>query len=268
MLQKLYEKIDGKVLTADVRESLQREFAAAVESKAGSIAEARIEEIEAELQEQHQQHIKELDEACDEYRRKLEAEFSERAANSDDELERHKLMLNEKAQEYIDMRLREADRMIDLYATRCANEIAEVAQEAVVDRNTVLKVNAMYEALSTFAAMAGHNIGMEINEVAKTENERYNDRISALIDENHALQAENKALNNRLIFEQATGDVSMYQRERMRVGLAGMIDDAEPDTLEANLKNLKESYKTSSELDFAKSSRRDDVGDLLFKNIN
>ena len=49
MLQKLYEQIDSKVLTADVRESLEREFAAAVDSRASAIADSRVEEIETEL---------------------------------------------------------------------------------------------------------------------------------------------------------------------------------------------------------------------------
>lgn len=271
MLQKLYEQIDSKVLTADVRESLEREFAAAVDSRASAIADSRVEEIEAELQEQQQQHIQELDEASAEYQRQLEAELNEHYADAEQDIEEHKLMLNEKAQQYIDERLADINHQLDLYASHVADTIVRESLDVLRDVNVDLKARAMYTALETFAGLAGHNLGLEIDEAANRANDEYNDKMSALVEQNQELQREIKALRNNLIFERETSDMSMYQRERMRMSLAGLIDTADVHDLKANLMNLKESYNSEPELDFdemEQSKRAEGISDLLFKNIN
>lgn len=272
MLQKLYEQIDSKVLTADVRESLEREFAAAVDSKASAIAESKIEEIEAELQEQQQQHIRELDEASAEYQRQLEAGLNERYANADKELTQHKQMLNEKAQQYVDERLSNINHQIDLYASHIADSLIKESKEQLAKNNHNLKTQAMYEALSTFAGLAGHNLGLEINKAAKQASEDYNEQISSLIEDNQRLKNEIKALRNNLIFERTTSDLSLMERERMRMSVAGLIDNADPEDLKTNLMNLKESLNSEPELEFdsiktREDKRRDGISDLLFKNI-
>ena len=270
MLQKLYEQIDSKVLTADVRESLEREFAAAVDSRASAIADSRVEEIEAELQEQQQQHIRELDEASEEYQRKLEAELNERYAEAEKELNQHKLMLNEKAQQYIDERLAQINHQIDLYASRVAEDVTEDLEESLTTSAQQLKAQAMYDALCTFASLAGHNLGLEIDQAAKEVSKDYNNRISNLIEANRQLQAENKALRNNLIFERNTADLTMRERERMRMSLSGLIDTADEQDLEANLMSIKESLESEPELDFeadAEAKRKGGISDLLFKNI-
>lgn len=271
MLQKLYEQIDSKVLTADVRESLEREFAAAVDSRASAIAESKVEEIEAELQEQQQQHIRELDEASAEYQRQLEAELHERYADADAEIKKHKLMLNEKAQQYVDERLAEINYQVDRYASHVASELAESAKQYLKESNFNQKAQAMYEALNKFAELAGHDLGLEINKAAAVANEKYNEKITELIDENQRLKNKVKMLNNNLIFERGTADMSLMQQERMRLSLAGMIDNAEPDELKTSLKNLKESMNSEPELEFepddADAKRQSGISDLLFKNI-
>lgn len=271
MLQKLYEQIDSKVLTADVRESLECEFAAAVDSRASAIADSRVEEIEAELQEQQQQHIQELDEAAAEYQRQLEAELHERYADAKKVLKEHKLMLNEKAQQYIDERLADIDHRLDLYASHVADAIINESRDVLKDLNVDHRARAMYTALETFAGLAGHNLGLEIDEAANRANDEYNDKMTALLEQNQKLRKEVKALRNNLIFERETGDMSMYQRERMRLNLAGLIDTADEHDLKANLMNLKESYNSEPELDFdqiEQSQRTEGISDLLFKNIN
>ena len=265
------EQIDSKVLTADVRESLEREFAAAVDSRASAIAESKVEEIEAELQEQQQQHIRELDEASAEYQRQLEAELHERYADADAEIKKHKLMLNEKAQQYVDERLAEINYQVDRYASHVASELAESAKQYLKESNQSQKTQAMYEALSKFAELAGHDLGLEINKAAAVANEKYNEKITELIDENQRLKNKVKMLNNNLIFERGTSDMSLMQQERMRLSLAGMIDNAEPDELKTSLKNLKESMNSEPELEFepddADAKRQSGISDLLFKNI-
>lgn len=267
MLQKLYEQIDSKVLTADVRESLEREFAAAVDSKASAIADSRIEEIEAELHEQQQQKLRELDESAAAYEAELQAQYNERSAEFDDSLNEHKLMLNQKAQEYIDERLDETNRMIDLYASRVADELVNIVKEPLSEHCTVLKANAMYNAMATAASLAGHDIGLAINESAKNAVVDYNNRISQLIEENRALKSQVKSLNNHLIFEKTTEGLSMYQKERMRLGVAGLIESADAEDLKANLMNIKESYNSDAELDFSETKKSHEISDLLFKNI-
>lgn len=266
MLQKLYEQIDDKVLTADVRETLEREFAAAVESKASAIADSRVEEIEAELHEQQQQHIRELDEAAAEYQRQLEAELHDRYADADNELTAHKQMLNEKAQQYIDERLAEIDNQVDLYASHVADAIVEESKDSIKEGVVEMKARAMYSALETFAGVAGHALGLEIDKAAQRSDDEYNDKISALIEDNQHMKKEIKSLKNRLLFEHNTSDMSMYQRERMRMSLAGLIDTAEEEDLIANLMNIKESFKSEPELEF-KPKRQGEISDLLFKNI-
>lgn len=269
MLQKLYEQIDSKVLTADVRESLEREFAAAVDSRASAIADSRVEEIETELQEQQQQHIRELDEAAAQYQRQLETELKEKYANVDEELNIHKRMLNEKAQQYVDERLASINHQIDLYASHVADSLIEESKKVLVENNHALKTQAMYEALSTFAALAGHNLGLEINTAAKKANEDYNEKISSLIEDNQRLKSEIKALRNNLIFERTTSDLSLMERERMRLSVAGLIDNTDPGDLKAYLMNLKESLNSEPELKFGATDakRKDGISDLLFKNI-
>lgn len=269
MLQKLYEQIDSKVLTADVRESLEREFAAAVESKASEIAESRIEEIEAELQEQQQLRLMQLDEDAAEYKREIAEQYSERVEDAEQGVDDHKALLNEKAQEYVDARLADINKTIEDYATRCADEIIKESREVLKNTNKELKASAMYEALHTFAKLAGRNLALDIDKTAARNNRDYNARITKLVAENRELNDRIRALENNLIFEQVTSDMSMYQRERIRMSVAGLIDTADPAELRTNLLNIKESYDSEPELDFEKpSSDRGDLSSLLYKNIN
>lgn len=268
MLQKLYEQIDDKVLTPAVRESVEREFASAVESKANIIAEAKIDEMEAELLEQHQQQLNMLNEAAIEYENMLKSQYDDLSNEVEVKLNSHKLELNQKAEQYINEKLENINDVIDLYTSKIVSSLAESIKEDSNDTQLVLKAQAMYEALSKFASLAGYDLGRELNESARTADNNYNERVNELLEENRKLQDQVKSLKNNLVFEQCTSDMSMYQKERMRLGLTGLIDDADEEDLKASLMNLKESYNSESELKFNESiDRSDSVSDLLLKNI-
>ena len=56
MLEKLFESLDEKVFTAELKEALEAQFNEAVETKAALIAEAKIADAVEELNEKNEAH--------------------------------------------------------------------------------------------------------------------------------------------------------------------------------------------------------------------
>lgn len=269
MLKELYKHIDDKVLTAELRESLERDFAAAVDSKASELTEKRVAEAVAKLTSEHQEHERELDIQANEMQRSLEETLAQKLAESDAALVEHKRKLNEEADKYIKEKIAAINKQVDCYAKYAADVIVEEAADTLFEQNRDLKASTMYEALRVLASTAGHDLGREINESARNTEDSLNKRIDALVNENSKLKSELKASKNNLLFEQMTSDLSLYQREKMKTSLKGIIETIDENELKTNLVSLKESFSSPSEEDvlYKNGKRHNSINSLLFRNI-
>jgi len=77
MLEKLFESLDEKVFTAELKEALEAQFNEAVETKAVLIAEAKIADAVEELNEKNEAHVDFLNEKAEEYIENVKSEMVE-----------------------------------------------------------------------------------------------------------------------------------------------------------------------------------------------
>jgi len=106
MLKEIFESLDKTVFTAELRESLERQFNEAVEVQANALVEERIEEELDTLSEKSEAHIDLLNEKSNEHIKML----NEQSNNVDEHIE----MLNEKSDEHIEMLNEKSDEHIKM----------------------------------------------------------------------------------------------------------------------------------------------------------
>ena len=136
MLDKLFESLDEKVFTAELKQSLQEKFDDAVEVKASVIAESRIEEEIDSLNEKSEKHI----------------EF-----------------LNEKAEEYVEMKQAEMLESLDKYLERIVDEFVAEAKESLDESVKNEKADMIIEAFDSMLVATGVKVASIVE--AKQESE-------------------------------------------------------------------------------------------------
>lgn len=159
MLEKLFESIDEKVLTPELKQSLEESFNEAVENRAQEIAN-----------ENKAEYMQTLDEKCAEFQAKMLSE-------KDAAVEEFKTQLEEHANAYI-------DTVVDEFM----NEAKE-SLDAEVDS---ARNESMSEAFHNFALACGVSVADIVNESKKSGNAAKladaNEQIDSLVKENHDLK--------------------------------------------------------------------------------
>jgi len=217
MLEKLFESLDEKVFTAELRESLESQFNEAVELKAASIAEARIEEEIDSLNEKSESHI----------------EF-----------------LNEKADQYVEMKQTEMIDSLDRYLDRVVEEFMSEAKEALEESVKSEKADMIIEAFDSMIVATGTDVARIVE--AKDESsidkklEESVEKHDKLVEENISLKEENdKLIKMGIIAEMAEG-LSLVESEKFKK-LADLVEFSKDEAFAEKLETIKESVKGAVE---------------------
>jgi len=154
-LNKLFESLDDKVFTSDLKESLNAKFNEAVDKKSVEIADEKIEEKVEELNEKAEEHI----------------EF-----------------LNEKAEEYIEVKKGEMLEALDKYLDRVVDEFVDSEKETLAESAKSEKADMIIEAVEAMLTATGVEIAniVEAKDNASVENElqESTDKYDTLVEEN------------------------------------------------------------------------------------
>lgn len=217
MLEKLFESLDDKVFTAELKESLQAQFNEAVETQASIIAEEKIEEKIDSLNEKAEEHI----------------EF-----------------LNEKAEEYVKIKEAEMLENLDKYLDRVVEEFVAEAKESLVESAKSEKADMIIEAFDSMLVATGVEVSRIVEAKEETEVESKLEesikKYDALVEENIALEKENEQLLKAGAIAEMCEGLSMVETEKFKK-LAGLVEFTKDQSFTDKLETIKESVKGTVE---------------------
>ena len=173
MLEKLFESLDEKVFTPDLKNRLEERFQDAVEERAREM-----------ISESVQERINFINEKSEEYSDKCEAEYQEKI----DELE-------DKAEEYVKEKEEEMVEHVSAYLDRVVEKFVREAEEELVKGVEDAKASAVTEAFSKFAKLAG----VEVADIVEAKEEgSLETQLEDAEEENDKLTNENIRLQKKL----------------------------------------------------------------------
>lgn len=217
MLEKLFESLDEKVFTVELKEALEVQFNEAVEAKAVSIAEARIEEEIDSLNERSEQHI----------------EF-----------------LNEKADAYVALKQAEMVESLDKYLDRIVSEFIVEAKEALDESVKSEKADMIIEAFDSMLTATGVEVAkiVEAKDESAVEKklEESVAKYDSLVEEVIGLKTENDTLVKLGVINEMKEGLSIVEAEKF-VKLADLVEFTRDEAFAAKLETIKESVKGAVE---------------------
>lgn len=217
MLEKLFESLDEKVFTSELKEALEAQFNEAVETKAATLAEARIEKEIDSLNEKSEQHI----------------EF-----------------LNEKAQAYVDLKQSEMVESLDKYLDRIVSEFMADAKAALDESVKSEKADMIIEAFDSMLTATGVEVAKIVeakdNSEIEKKLEESVEKYDNLIEENIALKEENDTLIKMGVISEMVEGLSIVESEKFKK-LADLVEFTKDEAFAAKLETIKESVKGAVE---------------------
>lgn len=216
-LSKLFESLDEKVFTPELKESLEGQFNEAVETKAEIIAEARVQEKVEELNEKSEEHI----------------EF-----------------LNEKAEEYVELQKAEIVEAVDKYLDRIVEEFLTEAKESLDESVKSEKADMIIEAFDAMLVATG----VEVSKIVESKDEsslekkldESTNKYDALVEENITLKEENEKLIKMGIISEMKEGLSLIESEKFEK-LSNLVEFTNDEKFVEKLETIKESVKGAVE---------------------
>ena len=217
MLEKLFESLDEKVFTPELKKALEAQFNEAVETKAESIAEAKIEEEIDSLNEKAEQHV----------------EF-----------------LNKKSEEYIAMKQTEMVESLDKYLERVVDKFVAEAKDLLAESVKSEKADMIIEAFDAMLVATGVQVAKIVEAKDETAIEttlaENTAKYDALVEENIALSEENKKLIKMGVISELKEGLSLVEAEKFEK-LAELVEFSKSGEFLTKLTTIKESVKGTAD---------------------
>lgn len=217
MLEKLFESLDEKVFTPELKKALEAQFNEAVETKAESIAEAKIEEEIDSLNEKAEQHV----------------EF-----------------LNKKAEEYTAMKQAEMVESLDKYLERVVDKFVAEAKDLLAESVKSEKADMIIEAFDAMLVATGVQVAKIVEAKDETAVEtklaENTAKYDALVEENIALSEENKKLIKMGVISELKEGLSLVEAEKFEK-LAELVEFSKSGEFLTKLTTIKESVKGTAD---------------------
>jgi hypothetical protein len=211
MIDKLFESLDEKVFTTDLKESLTESFNEAVELKAIELTEIKLAE-----------KVVELEEKAKETEAVLEAKYAEKEA----------AILEQ----------------VDLYMDKIVEEFVTEAKESLALNLVNEKADLMVEAFDAMLVAGGVEVQkiVEAKEESDIETKLAESiaKYDELIEANIKLEKTNDKLVKMGVIMEMKEGLSIVEAEKF-AKLAELVDFSKDDKYAAKLETLKESVKGS-----------------------
>ena len=216
-LEKLFESLDEKVFTAELKESLGTQFDEAVGAKATSLMESRIDEEIDSLGAKSEEHID---------------------------------FLSEKAEEYVKIKQEEMLESLDKYLERIVEEFVSEAKESLDKSIESEKADMVIEAFDSMLVATGVKIAsiVEAKDESSVEQslEESVDKYDVLVEENIALKEENDTLIKMGVISELKEGLSLVEAEKFGK-LAGLVEFSKSEEYSKKLETIKESVRGSQD---------------------
>lgn len=211
MFTKLFESLDEKVFTSEVKENLEKQFNEAVEVKSLELTEAKMEE-----------KIDELEEKADEYRAILEKEMQEKEVALLDQ--------------------------VDAYLEKVVEDFVSGAEAALKESVKTEKADMIIEAMEAMLVATGVKVAqiVESKDSADAENQVVDmtRKYDAVIEENIKLEKENTKLLKLGIITEMKEGMSVVEAEKFEK-LANLVSFENSGEYLGKLDTIKESVKAT-----------------------
>jgi Fe-S cluster assembly scaffold protein SufB len=218
MLDKIFESLDDKVFTPELKEAMEAKFNEAVEAQAIVIAESKITEKTDYLNEKAEEHI----------------EF-----------------LNDKAEEYVELKQAEMVESLDKYLERVVDEFIGESKEALGESLKAEKADLIIEAFESMLIAAGVKVStiVEAKDSTDVENELTEtvQKYDSLVEENIGLKDENDILIKAGVIMEMKEGLSLVESEKFEK-LADIVDFSRDESFKTKLTTIKESVKITAEV--------------------
>jgi hypothetical protein len=218
MLERIFESLDEKVFTPELKKALEAQFNEAVETKAESIAEATIEEEIDSLNEKAEQHV----------------EF-----------------LNKKAEEYITMKQAEMVESLDKYLERVVDKFIAEAKDLLAESVKSEKADMIIEAFDAMLVATGVQVAKIVEAKDETAIEtklvESTAKYDALVEENIALSEENKKIIKMGVISELKEGLSLVEAEKFEK-LAELVEFSKSGEFLTKLTTIKESVKGTADI--------------------
>ena len=217
MLEKLFESIDEKVFTPELKDALEVQFNEAVEAKAAVVADEKIEEAVESLNEKSEQHID---------------------------------FLNEKAEAYVEMKQAEMVESLDKYLDRIVSEFLSEAQEALDESIKTEKADMIIEAFDSMLTATGVEVAKIVESKDESAVEKQLEesvsKYDELVEEVIALKEQNDTLIKMGVINEMKEGLSIVESEKFEK-LADLVEFTKDESYAEKLETIKESVKGAVE---------------------
>ncbi len=212
MLEKLFESLDEKVFTPELKDSLVESFNDAVEAK--------VQDKIDELSEKSEEHIDLLSEKAEDF----------------------KTMLEEEAKEKEEALLEQ----VDMYLEKVVDEFIVEAEEKLETNLVNEKADLMVEAFDTMLVAGGVDVQKIVEAKEETEAEHKLEesieKYDALIEENIRLEKENAELIKLGVIAEMSAGMSILEAEKF-TELAELVEFEKSEEYAEKLNLIKENIK-------------------------
>lgn len=242
MSLKLLESLDNKIFTVEMKESLEKEFNEAVDTKAKILAEKIIAQEKTELQENFQKKIDENTRAKDEYIDYLDEKASE-----------YTNMLDEKAEEYVELFKKEFLDQADAYLDHAVSESLEEIKDSLKQAEDVAKADALSAMFKKMCETACVNVDEIVSQKSYEVDEGVKAKLDKALEENIKLKDENRKLLKMGLINELSEGLSLRQQERFKTIAERFIGFNDPKEYADELTKLKNEIKSETPVTEAKT---------------
>lgn len=206
-IEKLFESIDAKVLTEEVKTSLIEAFNTAVDSKAVVLADEKFASLEDE-------YAKSIDEMIDTAKKTLmleqEVKITEMAeAKSKEICDTYAQNIQEEAEAKMNEELDTLKESFNKYIAYAAQQFIDENEAKWLQEEEVQKANAIQESFVKLAK----GFGVEVSAITESKDETKVE-LEKAIDTNSKLTLEIKRLNKEIMLDEAVSDLTAPQADR------------------------------------------------------
>lgn len=227
MIDKILEKLDEKVFTPELKESLGAEFNEAVKIKAAQMIDEQVEEKVDALSEKSEQHI---------------------------------TLLTEKAEEYTGLVKEEMLDSLDKYMERVIEEFLGESKAALDKSLKSEKADMIIEAFETMLVAGGVDVARisEAKDESSLENklQESTEKYDTLVEDNITLADENKTLIKMGVIAEIKEGLSLVEAEKFEK-LANLVEFTKDAAFAEKLETIKESVKGAAGKDEKKPEDAD-----------
>lgn len=232
-MNKLFESLDEKVFTPELKEQLEAEFNAAVEDRANLIAESKLEDEKVNL-----------DKICQEYKQQLDESYRELVSEKEKEFEEKYQKLSEA---YVNECLEEINEKVAAYTDDVVNDFVNEIKDTLSNDVSIKRSEAIIECVKAQTILTAVKLDdleeaeEKLHEEDQATVESLQNKINTLMNENIELKNTNNELLKAGIINEVAEGLNVVEAEKFKNLAESFVEFTNDKSYIEKLEALKES---------------------------